>query len=135
MIFYCTNCWSVISESAKICPLCGDDILARQASPDFVDKLIAALHNPEVSTPARVAWVLGEWHERGAVERLIVLVPKSSKHYVIEAAVEALGKIGDWRAWDVLQAASNHTNPRVCHQALQAIQRLQHGPDIRRRCS
>jgi len=101
--------------------------------PDYIDKHIVALRDPETATQVRAAWVLGERHERKAVETLIALVQQSDDAYVIETAVEALGKIGDWSAWDTLQAASTHANPRIQHKALQAIQRLQRGPDIRRR--
>jgi len=132
MTFYCTNCWREVPESAALCPHCGDDIPARRARADYVDKLIAALRHPEPTTPIRAAWILGERRERRAVESLLALVQESSDAYVVEAAVEALGKIGDRCAWDALQAASVHPNPRVRGQALQALNRLQRGPDIRR---
>jgi len=130
MTFYCSNCWAEVPESAAICPRCGDNIPARQARADYVDKLITALRHPEPTTPVRAAWILGERRERRAVESLVALVQESSDVYVVEAAVEALGKIGDWAAWGALQMTSNHPNPRVRGQALQALQRLQRGPDI-----
>jgi HEAT repeat protein len=123
----------MVDNSAKICPMCGDDIHAQQAQPDYIDKHIAALRDPESATQVRAAWVLGERHERKAVATLIALVRQSDDAYVIETAVEALGKIGDWSVWDTLQAASAHANSRIQHKALQAIQRLQRGPDIQRR--
>jgi len=133
MNFYCTNCWSAVNDSSKICPFCGDDLQAQRQQPDFIDKHIAALRDSETATQVRAAWVLGERHEYKAVAALIALARQSDDAYVIETAVEALGKIGDWTAWDTLQAASAHANPRVQHKALQAIQRLQRGPDIKRR--
>jgi len=55
--FYCTNCWAEVPKSATICQHCGDDIAARRARADFVDKLIAALHHPEPTTRLRAAWL------------------------------------------------------------------------------
>jgi HEAT repeat protein len=133
MSFYCTNCWSAVNDLLKTCPFCGDDLQAQRKQPDFIDKHIAALRDSDTGTQVRAAWVLGERHERKAVGTLIKLVQESKDHYVIETAVEALGKIGDWSAWDALQAASAHPNSRVRDKSLQAIQRLQRGPDIHRR--
>jgi hypothetical protein len=132
MTFYCTNCWSAVTESTKVCPFCGDDIPAQRMQTDYMDKHITALHNSDTGTQVRAAWILGERQERKAVEALIALAQKSNDIYVIETAVEALGKIGDWSAWDTLQTASAHANPRVRNKALQALQRLQRGPDIHR---
>jgi HEAT repeat protein len=132
MTFYCSNCWAEVPVSAAICPRCGDDIPGRRARADYVGKLVAALRHPEPTTPIRAAWILGERREHLAVEALIALVRESGDAYVIEAAVEALGKIGDGRAWNALQSASAHPNPRVRSQALQALQQLQRGQDIRR---
>jgi hypothetical protein len=133
MSFYCTNCWSAVNEVLKVCPFCGDDLVAQRVQPDFIDKHIAALRNSETATQVRAAWSLGEYHERKAVQTLIALVQESHDPYVIETSVEALGKIGDWSAWDTLQTTSAHPNPRVRDKALQAIQRLQKGTDIHRR--
>lgn len=121
MIFYCTNCWSMVLESAKMCPFCGDDITARQARADYVDKLIAALRHPEVGTPVCAAWILGERHERGAVEPLIALVHESSDPFIVEAAIEALGKIGDKAAREILTTALTHPNLRVRRKAEAAM--------------
>ena len=103
----------MVSESARICPLCGDDIAARQAQADYVDKLIAALRHPEAGTPVRAAWIPGERHERGAVKSLITLVHESSDPFIVEAAIEALGKIGDEATREILTTALTHPSLRV----------------------
>lgn len=124
MTFYCTNCWAEVAESAVVCPRCGDDLIARQARADYVEKLIAALHHPEPSTPVRAAWILGERRERAAVEPLCRLVRESPDAFQVESAVEALGKIGDPRAAAALDTATRHPSRRVrltAHRALAAV--------------
>jgi len=121
MTFYCTQCWAEVPRSATRCPRCGDDIVARQARSDYTEKLIAALRHPEPTTPVRAAWILGERRERAAVEPLCRLVRDSSDAFLVESAVEALGKIGDARAAATLEWARQHPSPRVRRRAEQAL--------------
>jgi HEAT repeat protein len=122
MTFYCTNCWAEVAESAVVCPRCGDDIVARQARSDYVAKLIAALRHPEPTTPVRAAWILGERRERAAVEPLCRVIRESPDQFLLERAVEALGKIGDPRAAAALDAATRHPSLRVRERAQRALE-------------
>ena len=124
MTFYCTNCWAEVPESATICPHCGDNIQARRAKADYADKLIAALRHPEPTTPVRAAWILGERRERKAIEPLMRLVQDSRDPFIVEAAVEALGKVGDECAREAIVSALSHPSPRVRRKAEAAITRL-----------
>jgi len=123
MTFYCTQCWAEVPGAATRCPRCGDDIVARQARSDYTEKLIAALRHPEPTTPVRAAWILGERRERAAVEPLCRLVRDSSDAFLVESAVEALGKIGDARAVTALEWARRHPSPRVRQGAELALAR------------
>ena len=38
---------------------------------DYVDQLIAALHHPELQTPRRATWILGELRTPRAVDSLL----------------------------------------------------------------
>jgi HEAT repeat protein len=120
--FYCTNCWAEVPESATICPHCGDDIAARQARADFVDKLIAALHHPEATTPMRAAWILGELRERRAVQPLMQVFRSADNLFLMVAAVEALGKIGDPQALEMLRYSAHHPNVRLRRTAERALE-------------
>lgn len=122
MTFYCTNCWAEVAESAVVCPRCGDDIIARQARSDYVAKLIAALRHPEPTVPVRAAWILGERRERAAVEPLGRLIRESPDAFLVESAVEALGKIGDPRGVSALHAATRHPSLRVRLAAQRALE-------------
>jgi HEAT repeat protein len=124
MTFYCTQCWSEVPGSATICPRCGDDIAARLARSDFADKLIAALHHPEPTTPIRAAWILGQRRERRAVPALIELARESPDTFIVEAAVAALGKIADLQALDTLREAVHHRSVRVRRAAQRSLQRI-----------
>ena len=91
---------------------------------DYATKLIAALDHPEPETPVRAAWILGELREARAVSSLMGLVERSSDPYILAAAVEALGKIGDREATGTLARALNSSFLLVRQKAAEALGRL-----------
>jgi HEAT repeat protein len=125
--FYCTNCWAEVPESATICPRCGDDIVARQAQADFVDKLIGALHHPIPETAQHAAFILGQRRERRAVPALAQTICESGDLFLVEAVIEALGKIGGPEASDALREATHHRSPRLRRTAERVLSELEHG--------
>jgi len=122
--FYCIQCWSEVPETAAVCPHCGDDIALHLARADYSDKLIAALHHPEPTTPVRAAWVLGERRERKAVGALCRLARESADAFVVQSAVEALGKIGGQQALETARWAASHPSPLVRPKAERALHQL-----------
>lgn len=110
---YCTKCWSAVHGPAKNCPNCGDDLEARAKCPDYRDALLAAVTAGEPERCLRAAWILGERHEGRAVDALCNVVHESADPFVIEAALEALGKIGAKDSANTFYWASNHPSPIV----------------------
>ena len=109
--FYCPSCWTEVGK-ASVCPACGAEL--RQFSDEsYEEKLIRALHHPEPTVPIRVARILGELHSRAAVEPLIEMALSSTDPYIQEAAVTALGTIGDARALPGLNRLSREGALRV----------------------
>jgi HEAT repeat protein len=90
----------------------------------YIEKLIRALDHPEPQTPVRCAWILGQLQARAAVATLVRLVRESSDPYLLEAAVEALGKIGDSRALETLQWAIKNGALRVRQRAAAALKNV-----------
>jgi HEAT repeat protein len=123
VIFYCPICWHEVSAKDQRCSHCGSDLKAADARP-LVEKLCSALNHPEGETAVRTAWILGERLEREAVPGLIRTVETSADSFVVESAVEALGKIADRRASACLKAAAEHGTVRVRNAARKALQRL-----------
>jgi HEAT repeat protein len=113
-----------VPELATICPHCRDDIAARSSRADYADKLIAALHHPEHTTPVRAAWILGERREHKAVNALCRLARESADAFVVQSAVEALGQIGDHQALETARWAASHPSPLVRSKAWRALHRL-----------
>jgi HEAT repeat protein len=130
MTFFCTRCWGEIPEAAVRCPHCGDDIAARQSGSDFVDKLLAALHHPEPTTPIRAAWILGRRREPRAVPALAGLAAASPDPFIAEAAVAALGQIGGDEARAAVRSACHHASPRVRRVAREALLQLDRTPTL-----
>jgi HEAT repeat protein len=95
----------------------------------YEEKLIRALHHPEPTVPVRAATILGELRSRSAVEPLIEVAVSSSDAYIQEAAVAALGRIGDSRALSSLARLSRDGSLRVRIAAERAVKILEGVPN------
>jgi HEAT repeat protein len=122
--FYCPNCWAEVSEQATTCPHCYENISERISQTDYIDKLIAALRHNEPTTPVRAAWILGERREQKAVSALAKIVKKASDAFLVESAVEALGKIGGSAATAAVRPAAHHSSLRVRVKARNVLREL-----------
>lgn len=125
--FYCPNCWAEVLESATVCPHCHADLSERISQADYVDKLIAALRHKEPMTPVRAAWILGEPREQKAISALAKIVKKAKDAFLVESAVEALGKIGGSTATASVRGATQHSSLRVRVKAREVLQALEAG--------
>jgi HEAT repeat protein len=122
--FYCPNCWAEVPEQATTCPHCYNNISERISQADYIDKLIAALRHKEPTTPLRAAWILGERGEQKAVPALIKIVRKANDAFLVESAVEALGKIGGSVAAAAVRGATQHSSLRVRVKARDVLKQL-----------
>jgi len=125
MIYFCPSCWNEI-ENEDVCPECGVD-LKELAQEGYEEKLIRALRHPEPTVPIRVAAILGKLRSRAAVEPLIEMALSSTDPYIQEAAVRALGTIGDARALPGLNHLSREGALRVKIAAGLALNALENG--------
>jgi HEAT repeat protein len=72
-------------------------------------------------TPVRAAWILGERYERKAVPALTKIVKKAKDAFLVESAVEALGKISGSAATAAVRAATQHSSLRVRVKAREVL--------------
>ena len=79
-------------------------------------------------TPVRAAWILGERREQKAVPALTKIVKKASDAFLVESAVEALGKIGGSIATAAVRAATQHSSLRVRVKARAVLMRITDEP-------
>lgn len=93
--FDCPHCWSEVLESATICPHCYDDTSERVSESDYTHKLISALRHKEPIT------------------------------FLVESAVEALGKIGGTAATEAVRAATQHSSLRMRVRACRVLQQVE----------
>jgi HEAT repeat protein len=100
---------------------------AMQQGRDFTAKLIAALDHPEPETRARAAFILDLRREACSVEPLMRVVCRAEDPFLVEAAIEALGRIGDPRCRKVLEAALDRWTLRVRLAARQALSCFEKG--------
>jgi HEAT repeat protein len=126
MISYCVHCWRELPRGAAVCPSCGTDVEALSRDRTYVDKLIAALDHPEPATPVRAAWLLARLRASVAVPALVRVVEETPDPYLAEAAVEALGAIGDPSSRPTLERAAREGALRVREAAERALDRLAH---------
>ncbi len=125
MTFYCPACWREVPEDVRACPHCKANLERPTLGHDYAEKLIGALDHPEPTTPVRAAWILGMRREARAVARLAQLVQESEDPYIVEAAVEALGKIGDRAGLEAVRFAAHHGGVMVREKAQHAIDLIQ----------
>jgi HEAT repeat protein len=126
-VFYCAQCWRKLPPGTTICPVCGADVERLSNERSYVQKLIVALDHPEPQTPVRAAWLLGQLRAFEAVPALIRVAQESSDPYLVEAAVEALGQIGDPACRATLERAAHEGALRVRRAAGIALRRLEDG--------
>lgn len=127
LAYFCPSCWSEVG-TANTCPNCGAD-LHELAGETYGEKLIRALRHPEPTVPIRAATILGELGSRAAVEPLIEVARFCKDPYIQEAAVEALGKIGDPRARGCLARLSQEGVIRVRYAARSAMAMIESWPN------
>ena len=72
----------------------------------------------------RAAWILGERREAKAVPALTKIVKKAKDAFLVESAVEALGKIGGSTATTAVRAATQHSSLRVRVKAREVLRDL-----------
>jgi HEAT repeat protein len=130
MIYFCPSCWNEI-KNEDVCPECGVD-LKELAQEGYEEKLIRALRHPEPTVPIRAATILGELGSQAAVEPLIEVAVSSTDLYIQEAAVVALGRIGDSKALSCLTRLSRDGSLRVRIAAERAIKVLEGVPNASR---
>jgi HEAT repeat protein len=128
MAFFCPACWAEVSEQATTCPRCNANITEHISQADYVEKLIAALSHKEPTTPVRAAWILGERLEKKAVPALTRIVHKAADAFLVESAVEALGKIGGKAAVAAVRTALRHSSLRVRVKAREALMKITDEP-------
>jgi len=126
-VFYCVPCGREMPPGDTICPAGGVDVERVSSERSYVQKLIVALRHPEPETPVRAAWLLGQLRATEAVPALIRAAQESSDPYLVEAAVEALGRIGDPAGRPTLAWAAREGALRVRRAAEQALRRLADG--------
>jgi hypothetical protein len=125
--YFCPSCWSEVG-TATICPNCGAD-LQDFSSRSYEEKLIIALRHPEPTVPIRAATILGELGSQAAVEPLIEVATSVDDPYIQEAAVVALGRIGDIQALACLDNLSREGAVRVRAVAERALKNLRDRED------
>ena len=122
LTYFCPSCWCEVG-AANVCPKCRAD-LRDFAGESYEQKLIRALHHPEPTVPIRAAAILGKLGSRAAVEPLLEIAEPAPDPYIQEAAVEALGRIGDDRALLCLDRLRQDGPVRVRAAAERALKAL-----------
>jgi len=129
--YFCPSCWNEVG-TATICPDCGAD-LQDFSSRSYEEKLIIALQHPEPTVPIRAATILGELGSQAAVDPLIDVATSVDDPYIQEAAIEALGRIGDIRAIACLDCLSREGAVRVRAAAARALANIKDRRDATKR--
>jgi HEAT repeat protein len=122
---YCTQCWAELPAGAVVCSQCGAKV--NDPSADITDKYISALRHPQAETRLRAAWMLGRMQATRAIPVLLEIVHARGQGdpYLLSAAVQSLGQIGDDRALPVLQDSLDDGDAAFMAR-VQAVNALSH---------
>ena len=90
----------------EVCPFCRTNIKIYDEQNDFSDKLLSAVDHFEQETSLRAIKILGDRAEVKATRKLIDIIGHSKNPYTIEAALEALFKIGGGEFAPIYEGAS-----------------------------
>lgn len=88
-----------------------------------------ALQHPEPTVPIRAATILGELRSQTAIQPLIEVALSVDDPYIQEAAVVALGRIGDIQATSCLDRLSRKGAVRVRAAADRGLKNLKERRD------
>jgi len=105
MRFFCSACWNEIAPDTKVCPFCGADIEALDAS-SFDEKVIRAFHHPDPQTVRRAVFISGEKQIPQALQPLVELLANSHDPYLQEEIIKALCHYNDPSLIGLLQTYS-----------------------------
>jgi HEAT repeat protein len=110
MAILCHKCWSELKATITICPSCG--ALVDLYSRDYERCLCAALGRSDVQRRIHICSILGCRGKRSATPVLVGLLhdPDTS---VREAAIRAIGEIGDRSAATAVEKLTNSQNDGV----------------------
>ena len=122
--FFCPACWAETAGDDRVCPRCGVDMEAVQHGRDFTAKLIPPLDHPEPETRARAPLILGFRRERRAVPPLVRVVRESKDGLLVEAAVQALSRIGEPQCREAVERAAARGTLRIRQAARQVLATL-----------
>ena len=108
-------------------------LAARRRAPDAAasDVLVALLADPDVTVVEAAAWALGEQGASAPPNAVAALVATASEHadaLAREAAIAALGAVGDPAGLDAILAAC-HDKPAVRRRAVLALAPFD-GPEV-----
>lgn len=131
LTYFCPSCWKEVGTGST-CPRCGAD-LRDFAGETYEQKLIRALRHSEPTVPVRAARILGNLGALAAVTSLLEIAESASDPYIQEAAVEALGQIGDRRAISCLDRLAHEGAVRVRAAASRALDTLRDRADATRK--
>ena len=110
---------SVRRRAAEVAP----QLTSKGATTDLVDALVHLLDDPDATVIEAAAWALGELADRATAHAVPTLGRVATTHddpLAREAAVAALGALGDPRGLDAILAAC-HDKPAVRRRAVLAL--------------
>jgi ParB family chromosome partitioning protein len=122
--YRCPLCAAPVSACEWDCRRCGRDTYREYKPAAHLDKLIRALRHPEPTTPIRAAWILGRIGTVEALPALISVAEHGPDLFIREAAIEALGHLGDLRAGPVLRALRRERSLLIRKAAIRALATL-----------
>jgi len=124
LTYYCPNCWTIVTETEKICPICGY-ILEEFEKMEYEDKLLAALHHPVPERRIMAAQILGDLKSQRALpEFLKIFIGGEQDYFFLRSILLATVKVNHPVRMLILEEASRHPSTLVSKLANELIAQM-----------
>ncbi len=121
MLILCPACWGETDATLVVCRNCGATVDLYSA--EYERQLVATLDRSNAERRAEICSILGYRGRRSAVPVLVELLHDSDT-LVCEAAVRALGEIGDPSVADAVKKVMNRDDADLRHAARYVLRAL-----------
>lgn len=120
LTFFCPNCWNRIAEGTNRCPSCGFD-LKRTAALTYPEQLVLSLRHSVPEYRLTAAQILGQLGSTAALPEFQRIIETENDYYLLREVLNALNRIDDPQARQLLKAAAQHRSALVAQFARELL--------------
>lgn len=130
LIYYCPNCWSVVTDDDSVCPQCGY-ALNEFHQLEYEQKLLTALHHTVPERRIMVAQILGNLHSERAMEEFEKIIKSGeTDYYFMRVILLSIAKTDSSKRAHLLKIAASNPSALIARFADRLLVVVNHGENI-----